>query len=577
METHMKEMEKRKVLSEVALGNISPDTLITNGTLFNVFTKEFIKKQSIWIKDGMIAYVGPDHDPPNNGTTQLIDADGMVLLPGLIESHTHIFNKSGIEELIRHVIPSGITTIVTETEDFGIISGKESIEYISRNFEGQPIRLYYTLPPFCCLTPSLEINAPTDEEFLSLLRDPKCLGIGEIYWGNIFLEGQQGERLRKFISFTLDLGKSVEGHGAGAAGRKLQAYTAFGVSSDHEPITEDEVLERLRHGYWTMIREGSVRKELTGVKEIFNKKVDFRRLILASDGIDPEELLEEGYLKGALKRALKLGVPPELAYQMVTINVAEHFHLDHLIGSLAPGKMADILLIPSPDEFSPQLVICDGKIIFRDGKTIAETQKVFFPDDMFNTVNVQDHPLPSFTNKGRVRVIELVTNLVTRESIIDLEDSEESKDTIMVFALDRIGNGGGFMGFLKGYGLQRGACGSTLCWDTIDMIVLGCDQHSIETVIHRLKEIKGGYVYAIGGEVIAEFSAPICGFISLKSLETIKEELKQLEKSLKGNGVKLEKPLLTLDILGSPAIPHLRITHDGYVRLKDRKVLPVEV
>jgi len=138
-------------------------------------------------------------------------------------------------------------------------------------------------------------------------------------------------------------------------------------------------------------------------------------------------------------------------------------------------------------------------------------------------------------------------------------------------------NGGGFTGFLKGYGLQRGACGSTLCWDTIDMIVLGCDQHSIETVIHRLKEIKGGYVYAIGGEVISEFSAPICGFISLKPLETIKEELKQLEKSLERNGVKLEKPLLTLDILGSPAIPHLRITHDGYVRLRDRKILPLEV
>ncbi len=153
----------------------------------------------------------------------------------------------------------------------------------------------------------------------------------------------------------------MEGHTAGATERKLQAYTCFGVSSDHEPITEDEVLERLRLGYWVMIREGSIRKELSGVKGIFNKKIDFRRLILATDGVDPEAFLEEGYLDASLRTSLKLGVPPELAYQMVTINVAEHFRLDHLIGSLSPGKMADILIIPSPEEFSPSVGDVRGK------------------------------------------------------------------------------------------------------------------------------------------------------------------------------------------------------------------------
>ncbi len=138
---------------------------------------------------------------------------------------------------------------------------------------------------------------------LPLLKNPKCLGIGEIYWGNIFLEGRQGERIRELASIALDLGKKVEGHSAGATGRKLQAYTDFGVSSCHEPITEDEVLERLRLGYWVMIREGAVRKELPGVKGIFEKKIDFRRLILVTDGMDPEAFMEEGYLDASLKRA----------------------------------------------------------------------------------------------------------------------------------------------------------------------------------------------------------------------------------------------------------------------------------
>ena len=571
-------MEKRKILSEVVLGNIPPDIVITHGTLFNVFTREFISGVSIWIKDSMIAYVGPVHDFPKEEKTLVIDADGMVLLPGLIDGHSHpVSNRSGAEEFIKHVIPSGVTTVVTETMELAPIVGKDGIEYLVKGLEGQPIRFYYTVPPLCGLTLSEEINVPTNEELLPLLRDPKCVGIGEIYWGNIFLEGRQGERVRELASIAYDLGKRVEGHGAGANEEKLQAYTCFGISSDHEPITEDEVLERLRLGYWVMIREGSIRKELSGVKGIFNKKIDFRRLILVTDGVDPEGFLEEGYLDASLKRALKLGVPPDLAYQMVTLNVAEHFRLDHLIGSLSPGKMADILIIPSPEEFSPQWVMCNGKIIFKDGRAIVEPKKIFFPDYMFHTVKVDRYTFPLLSTKGKVRVMELVTRLVTKENIVNLQDPEESKDLIMALALDRLGSGKAFMGLLKEFGLQRGAYGSTMCWDTVDMIIVGCDTQSMKTAIGRLKEIGGGGVYAIGDEVVAEFPAPLCGIVSLKPMETVREEVKKLEDLLKKNGVKWEKPALTIDTLGTPAIPQLRITHNGYVRLRDREILPVQV
>jgi adenine deaminase len=572
----MDEMEKRRTLSEVALGNIPPDTIITNGTLFNVFTREFLSLQSIWIKDGMIAYVGPDQNPLKDDKTLVIDAEGMVLVPGLIEGHTHL-NRSGIEEFVKHVIPSGVTTVVMETIELGAIAGKEGIEYFVKGLGEQPIRFYYTVPPLCGLTSSEEIKAPTNKELLPLLKDPKCLGIGEIYWGNIFLEGRQGERVRELASIALELGKRVEGHSAGATGRKLQAYTDFGVSSCHEPITEDEVLERLRLGHWVMIREGAVRKELTGVKGVFKKKIDFRRLTLATDGMDPEGFMEEGYLDASLKRAIRLGVPPDFAYQMVTINVAEHFHLDHLIGSLSPGRMADIVIVPSLDEFSPQIVMCNGEIVFKDGRNTVNPRKINFPDFMFHTIKVQDFKFPSIPRKGKARAIELVTDLVTRETLINLEDPEESKDLLMLLAIDRVGNGGAFMGLLKGFGLQKGAYGSTTCWDTIDMIIVGCDTQSMETVIERLKEIGGGGVYAIGDKTMAESPAPICGVYSQKPMEILREEIKEIEDSMKRNGVRWQKPVLTLDTLGSPAIPHLKITHHGYVRLRDRKVLSLNV
>ncbi len=584
----MKDLEKRKILSEVALGNIPPDSMITNGTLFNVFTREFVKRQSLWIKDGRIAYVGPDHDPQRDGKTQVIDAEGRVLLPGLIEGHTHL-NRSGMEEFIRHVIPGGITTVIMETIDFGLIAGREGIEYFVKGLEGQPIRFYYTVAPLCGLTSAEEINALTNKELQPFLRNPKCLGIGEIYWGNIFLKGKQGERIREFASMGLDVGKRVEGHTAGASGRKLQAYTDFGISSCHEPITEEEVLERLRLGYWVMIREGSIRKELPGVAGIFKRKIDFRRLTLSTDGVDPEDFLREGYLDASLRTALKLGVPPEVAYQMATINVAEHFRLDHLIGSLSPGKLADILIIPSPKVFLPQMVMCEGKVICREGNITVESKKVTFPKSMFDTVKVPDdifslikgramaEPTGDLAKAGKVRVMELVTNLVTKETMIDLENPKESKEVTMLLALDRVGRGGAFMGLLKGFGLQRGAYGTTMSWDTICMFVVGCDMDSMKTVIRRLKEIGGGGVYAIGDEIVSEFPAPLCGFYSLKPMEILSAEIKNLEGCLKKNGVRLEKPTLTVDTLGTPAIPHLRITHHGYVRLKDRAVLPLEI
>jgi adenine deaminase len=235
------------------------------------------------------------------------------------------------------------------------------------------------------------------------------------------------------------------------------------------------------------------------------------------------------------------------------------------------------VVIPSPEEFSPQLVMHDGKVIFKDGKALAEPRKPNFPDDMFDTVRVQGYTFPLLLNKGKVRVIELVTPLVTQEKIVDLEDPEKSKDIIMLIALDRVGDGGAFLGLLKGFGLQIGAYGTTMSWDTIDMFVVGCDMKSMETVIGRLKEIGGGGVYAVGDKVVAEVKTPLCGLYSLKPMKELRDEIKQVEEPLKNNGVKLEKPLLTIDTLGTPAIPHMRITHRGYVRLRDRGILPLEV
>jgi adenine deaminase len=571
----MNDRERRDALRRVALGEQAPDMVVSGVTVFNALTGEFLEDREIRISGGRIAYVGPWNEACS-GAQRVIRADGMVALPGLIEGHTHMINRVGIEEYIRHVMPGGVTTVVTETIELATVVGLEGIEQFVGGLKGQPVRFYYTVAPLCGLTLEQEVHAPPNEALLPLLQDPRCLGVGEIYWGNMLLPGPQGKRVRELASMALDFGKRVEGHTAGARGSKLQSYVASGVTSCHEPITEEEVMERLRLGMYVMIRQGGIRKELDGVKGVFRRNVDTRALILSTDSVDPEGFLEEGYLDAAVRTALHLGVPPAVVFQMVTVNVADYFRLGHLVGSIAPGKMADLVLIPDANDFSPQLVICEGKVVYEGGQCHAEPRETTFPEHFLHTVKVSDMPWPLPPNSGRVRAMEQVTRLVTRESVVDLDDSENT-DMIKVLALDRSGSDKAFMGWIKGYGLRRGACGSTMCWDTTDMVVVGRDLPSMVTVVGRLRELGGGAVHAVGNDIVAEFPAPLCGMVSRASMRTARDQLRSLEDALRRQGVPWEKPVLTIDTMGTAAIPHLRITHGGYVRLKDRAVLPVEI
>lgn len=562
-------------LYKVSLGIEPPDIVIDNAVLFNSVTGELLPDSSIWIKGGLIAYAGQAIEANVGPNTSVIDVDSQVVLPGLIEAHTHVMSLVGLEEFTRFVIPSGTTTVITETIELATICGEKGFDCFIQGMRAQPIRFYYTISPLCGLTPDQEINAPSLEKYKRYLEDPLCLGLGEIYWANLLLQNEQGERVRQLAALTLSCGKRVQGHTAGASIKKLQAYTALGASSCHEPITEEEVLSRLRLGYWVMIRQGAVRKELDQVAGVFKRDVDKRRLIISTDSMDPHNFLNEGSLDGAVRRALALGIRPELVYQSVTINVAEHFKLDHFVGSLLPGRAADLVIIPSVKEYEPQLIMCGGEVIYQEGNSRVLPAKVEYPEEMFQTVMVspQQIKLPSF--RGRVRAIELITRLVTREIIIDLDDPQVAHDTLAILAIERTGRGGAFAGYLKRFGLREGAFGSTMCWDTTDLIVVGKDETSITSVVQRLQEMNGGAVLAKGQKIIAEYPAPLCGLLSVESMEKAADRIKDLENKLQGLGVEWENPLLTLVTLGTAAIPHMRITHQGYVRLKDRALLGI--
>jgi adenine deaminase len=571
------EQERREQAALVARGAAEPDLVVSGVTLFVASTGEFLEDHDIWIKAGLIACTGPSRAMPEPGGAQIIAGEGLTAVPGLIDGHTHVFTQLGVEEFVRRVLPTGVTTVVAETDELPRVTGLAGYRAVVEALRPQPLRFFFTVSPLPGLTEEEEIMAPSVEEVREILRDERCLGLGEIYWGNLLLENSQGRRLRELAALALKEGRLIEGHTAGARGLKLQAYTGFGPTSDHEPISEEEVLESLRQGYWVLVREGAVRRELEAVKGIFGRPLDLRRLALCTDGQDAAGFAEEGYLDWSLQRALAMGASPALAYRMVSLNVAEHFRLDHALGSLAPGRFADLVLIPSPGRYEPRLVLAAGRPLFEEGRVLAEPVPVAFPPEFSKTVRVAGVVIDLPPRHGRVRAMELVSRLVTKEAVLDLDDPATAADVCFAVAVDRVHGRGVFAGFIKGFGLREGACASTMCWDTTDLLAVGRDVESIETAMARLGELGGGAAFAVGSEVVAESPAPLCGICSLDAAEEVAGRLRSVEEALAARGVPWEKPVLTVSTLATASIPQLRLTHRGYVGLRDRVVLSVEV
>lgn len=589
MRLHLSPTERRQLV-DVALGNAPADLVVRNARLLNVYTAEWHPAHDVAVVGERIAYVGPDARFSVGSHTQVVDADGQALIPGLVDGHTHLLTRYGVEEFVRYAAPGGTTTVITELIELATIFGLQGMLAVLEALADQPIAFFGTLPHLAGLAPFAERAAPPLEEYRRLLAREDVLGLGELYWGNL-LRGD--ERLMELASETLRAGKVVEGHGAGARGQRLVAYAAAGVSSDHEPITAEEGLERLRLGLHWMARDGEIRRDLEAFAPVWREAgVDLRRLVLATDSVGPRRLMEQGYLDHTVRRAIRLGLDPIRAIQAATLHVAEHFRLDHVLGGIAPGRWADLVVVPDLAELRPRLVYARGRLIARDGELEVEPRPTNFPRRMLTSVRrprlvrPADLEVTVGVAEGvvRVRVIELVTHLVTREAEVELPVHEgqvqacAEQGVLKVAAFERSGRSAeSFVGFIRGFGLTAGALATTMGWDAPCIVVVGADERDMALAADRLIDIQGGAAVFAGGELLAEFRAPIGGVISSAPMAEIVRDLDQVERALRHLGSRLEDPLLAADVLTTAAIPHLRITVRGYVRVKDGELLGVLV
>ena len=578
--------EPRYELIRVALGEAPADLAIVNGSVVNVYTTE-VEKASVLIKGERIAYVGNDTGKAIGPSTQIIDAKGKTLIPGLIDGHTHIDTIYSISEFLKYAMRGGTTTIITETSTFPSPLGYKGVIQFLRSVKNQPVKIFITAPPLVTLSPVTEEHATTVAQLRQLLRRREVLGLGEIYWGDM-VNGNR--RVLELIAETIKQGKKVEGHSAGATGAKLQAYVASGVSSCHEPITAEEVRERVRLGLFILIREGVVRRELEAIAPIKDDEALLNRLAIATDGVGPAQLVSGGYMEFLVQKAVDLGFDPVRAVQMATVNVAHHFAIDDDIGGIAPGKYADIAIIPDLKIIKAEYVISNGRVVSRDGRLLVQPRKHRYPRSMLNTIHLDrdftadDFALPAEGSQAKVRLIEQVTNLVTREAFIDMPVSDgqlkadASRDIIKAAAIERsYGTGKRFTGLIKGLGLKKGAMATTTAWDCGDIIAVGADESDMARAVNRTKELGGGVVLCAGGKILAEIALPVGGSISTETVEAIAEKFKRIQQAAVGLGAKSPNFALTLDTLPTPAIPFLRICESGLFDLKENRFVDLIV
>lgn len=572
-----------KELMNVALGQEKADLAVVNARLLNVYTGELTDDCSVSIKGKRIAYVGSAPKDTIGERTVVIDAKGKTVIPGLIDGHTHLAWLSGIDEFLKYAMKGGTTTIVTETMEAFAVRGYDGVTDFLAALEHQPVKIFGVAPAMVSV--SKTAFGISRDILGKLLERDDIVGLGETYWQAVF---QEPDRMLPIFQDTLASGKTLEGHSAGASGKKLAAYAATGISSCHEPISAEQVLERLRLGIHVMAREGSIRRDLGEIAKIRDTGAALRRLTLVSDGVDPGDLIEKGYMEYIVQKAIDSGFDPVTAVQMATLNVAEHFSLDGLIGGIAPGRYADMLIIPDIRKIEAEYVISNGQMICREGELLVSPRRHTFSEESLSSIRLPGKLTPSDFSirikdgspEAEVRIIEMITDLVTKElrmkrPVIGGEiRTDVVEDILKIAATDRAHDPGRtFVGLIKGFCMRKGAMAFSAAWDTSDIVVVGADDSDMAFAVNRIHDLQGGAVVCADGKILAELPLPVMGLISDMPMEMLARRIGDVRKAVSDLGVPFPDPLLTLATLTGAAIPYLRICEEGLVNLKDGKTL----
>jgi len=585
-----------RALIDVAMGRAAADMVIRKGTWACMQSGEFVPQADIAIKEGRIAYVGPDASHTMGERTQVIEAKGHFLTPGLLDGHMHV--ESGmltVTEFVRAVAPHGTTAMFIDPHEIANVFGLKGVKLMVDEAQQQPIHVWVQMPSCVPSAPGLETPGASigPEEVAEAMRWPGIIGLGEMMnFPGVF---NADEKMLAEMVETRKAGKVIGGHYASPdLGLPFHGYVAGGPEDDHEGTRLEDAIARVRQGMKAMLRYGSAWHDVAAqVKAITQLGLDPRHFILCTDDSHAETLVEDGHMDRVLRHAIAEGLPPMTALQMATLNTAEHFGLAREIGQIAPGRWADILIVPDLRDFRPRLVLARGAVIAEEGKWLIELPSISYPQWATHSVHLQ-RPLQAadFTlaappgSNGRVRanVIGVIENQApTRHLRLEIEvqdgriQADPGRDLAKVALVERHrGTGEITVGLVSGFGFTaRCAIASTVAHDSHHMIVVGTDDALMAQAANTLAEIGGGQVVIKDGEVIGKVELPIAGLMSNERAEVVARKAATVLEGFRACGCRLNNPNMQLSLLALVVIPELRISDKGLVDVTRFDFVPV--
>jgi adenine deaminase len=564
-----------RTLSDVCMGREPADLVIAGGRLVNVHTREVLEGVEVAIKAGRVAMFG-DCAHTRGPATRVLDADGAYLVPGLIDTHLHVESAMvTVGRFAEAVLPHGTTTVLIDNHEMANVLGLEGIRWMLDEGSALQLKVLLAVPSCVPALPGFEDAGATitPDDVREALTWEGVAALGEM----MNMPGAIGSdpATHEMIGAVLDARRPVTGHWSlhGWDDHRLQAYAAAGVDSDHETVLRSDALAKLRAGIWVQLREGSAWHDVEKLAPVLLEDgVDPRHALLVTDDMHPETLATVGHLNHAVRTAIRAGIDPLLAIQMATVHAAEYMGYRHDLGSIAPGRCADVLLVEDLREMRPHLVLADGE-------PIGEVPAFEYPARARDTVRlartptVDDLRLSAPGDTARVRAIGMVPGeLATEHRIVaapvvdgDVR-ADASIDLAKAASIERHGGSGTIgLGFVQGLGLARGAVASTVAHDNHNLLVVGMDDGDMLAAVERLRETGGGMVAVDGGEVIGEVRLPIAGLMSDRSVADVADEVRSLARAYEALGCELEYPFMMVSFLSLGVIPALRVTNRGLV------------
>ncbi|WP_109313062.1 adenine deaminase [Ruegeria sp. AU67] len=573
-------------LIAVAAGREAADSVIRGGIWVNVHSRESLPNHDLAIADGRIAYVGPDASHCIGPETQVIEATGRYMIPGLCDAHMHI--ESGMltpAEFARAVIPHGTTSMFTDPHEIANVLGLDGVRMMHDEAMMQPVNIFTQMPSCAPSAPGLETTGYeiTAEDVAEAMSWPGIIGLGEMMNFPGVINGDP--KMLAEIAATQRAGKTVGGHYASPdLGPDFAAYVAGGPADDHEGTCEADAIARVRQGMRSMMRLGSawydVESQITAVTK---KGLDPRNFILCTDDCHSGTLVNDGHMNRVVRHAIACGCDPLIALQMATINTATHFGLEREIGSITPGRRADVILSSDLKELPIETVIARGQIVADSGKITVDCPHLNWPDTARNTVHL-GHTLtaadfeiqaPAGANRVQANVIGVVENQAPTNALKSelpiIEGLVEGDDDVCQIALveRHQATGGVTNAFVSGFGYQgKMAMASTVAHDSHHMIVVGTDREQMALAANRLAEVGGGITIFRDSEELALVELPIAGLMSDSAASQVAAKADDMVAAMVACGCTLNNAYMQHSLLALVVIPELRISDLGLVDVR---------